>query len=111
MKFEPMKPTLKAPGPKHLKAKYDKLLSNAAFKFKLRRYTWVARAYRRRRCDPGTGLPAPTDLRDLAGGVIQNSHSLLQRRGPYLPPLLCTSVPAFTLKVPSNRYIASRAER
>ena len=34
-----MKPTLKAPGTKRLKLKYDNLLSSFAFKFNLRRYT------------------------------------------------------------------------
>jgi hypothetical protein len=34
-----VKPTLKAPGPKHLKLQYDRLLSSFAFSFKLRRYT------------------------------------------------------------------------
>jgi hypothetical protein len=34
-----MKPTLKAPGIKLLKVKYDKRLSKPAFKFNLRRYT------------------------------------------------------------------------
>jgi hypothetical protein len=34
-----MKPTLKAPGSKRLKLKYDKMLSSFAFKFNLRRYT------------------------------------------------------------------------
>jgi hypothetical protein len=35
-----MKPVLKAPGTKRLKLKYDCLLSNVAFGFNLRRYTW-----------------------------------------------------------------------
>ena len=30
---------MKAPGTKHLTLEYDKLLSNVAFKFKLRRYS------------------------------------------------------------------------
>ena len=34
-----MKPTLKAPGAKRLKLKYDELLSNIALKFNLRRFT------------------------------------------------------------------------
>jgi hypothetical protein len=34
-----MNPTLKAPGTKRLKLKYDELVSNFAFKFNLRRYT------------------------------------------------------------------------
>ena len=36
----PIKPTLKPPGTKRLKLKYDELLSNFAFNFNLRRYTW-----------------------------------------------------------------------
>jgi len=36
-----MKLTLKAPGSKRLKLKSDKLLSNVAFKFNLRRYMVV----------------------------------------------------------------------
>ena len=51
VQVEPMKPVLKAPGTKRLNPKYDKLLSNVAFKFNLRRYTaargarttWTAR--------------------------------------------------------------------
>ena len=35
---EPIKPTLKAPGIRLLKLKYDGPLSHVAFKFKLRRY-------------------------------------------------------------------------
>jgi len=34
----PIKPTLKVPGSKHLKPKYDEPLLNFAFNFKLRRY-------------------------------------------------------------------------
>ena len=37
MQVDPMKPTLKAPGIKLLEVKYDKPLSNFAFKFNLRR--------------------------------------------------------------------------
>ena len=36
---DPIKPTLKAPGSKRLKLKYDELLSSFAFNFNLRRYT------------------------------------------------------------------------
>jgi len=39
VQINPIKPTLKAPGIKLLKLKYDKPLSNLAFKFNLRRYT------------------------------------------------------------------------
>ena len=46
MQVDPIKPTLKAPGTKRLKLKYDKMLSNIAFKFNLRRYTKGARAVR-----------------------------------------------------------------
>ena len=38
MQVDPIKPTLKAPGITRLKLKCDKLLSNFAFKFNLRRY-------------------------------------------------------------------------
>ena len=38
MQVDPIKPTLKAPGTKRLNLKYDELLSDVAFKFKLRRY-------------------------------------------------------------------------
>ena len=39
MQVDPIKPTLKAPGSKLLKLKYDELLSSFAFNFNLRRYT------------------------------------------------------------------------
>jgi len=38
VQFDPMKPTLKAPGSKRLKLGYDELLSHFAFKFNFRRY-------------------------------------------------------------------------
>ena len=38
MQVDPIKPTLKAPGPQLLKPKFYELLSSFAFKFKLRRY-------------------------------------------------------------------------
>ena len=38
MQIDPIKPTLKAPGARCLKLKYDAPLENTAFKFKLRRY-------------------------------------------------------------------------
>jgi hypothetical protein len=44
VQVDPIKPTLKAPGIKLLKLKYDKPLSNFAFKFNLRRYNMAARA-------------------------------------------------------------------
>ena len=40
VQIKPMKPTLKAPGTERLTLKYDEPLSNFAFKFNLRRYTW-----------------------------------------------------------------------
>ena len=43
MQVDPIKLTLKAPGMKLLKLKYDKPLSKFAFKFKLRRYTEMLR--------------------------------------------------------------------
>jgi len=43
VQIDPIKPTVKAPGPQHLKLEYDGLLSNFGFKFNLRRYTWATR--------------------------------------------------------------------
>jgi hypothetical protein len=40
VQVDPMKPTLKAPLSKILKLKCDELLSNVAFKFNVRRYSW-----------------------------------------------------------------------
>jgi hypothetical protein len=53
-----MKPMSKAPGSKLLKLKYDKLLSNVAFNFNLRRYSqeflkWALQP-------PGRGLHSST---------------------------------------------------
>ena len=42
MQVDPIKPTLKAPGSKRLKLEYEKLLSNCAIIFRLRRYSWAA---------------------------------------------------------------------
>jgi hypothetical protein len=41
VQVDPIKPTLKAPRTWCLKVTRDKLLSSFAFKFNLRRYTWV----------------------------------------------------------------------
>ena len=38
MQVDPVIPTLKAPGSKHVKLEYDALLPNVAFNFNLRRY-------------------------------------------------------------------------
>jgi hypothetical protein len=39
VQVDPIKPTVKAPGTKRLKLKYDATLSKFAFKFNLRRYS------------------------------------------------------------------------
>ena len=45
VQVDPMTPMLKAPGPKPLKLKCDKLLSTCAFRSNLRRFSWgVCRA-------------------------------------------------------------------
>ena len=41
MQVDPIKLTVKAPGNKRLKLKYDEVLSNSAFKLNLRRYIAV----------------------------------------------------------------------
>ena len=45
----------------------------------------AARAYRRRRCDPATGRPAPTDLSDLAEAVVDEGF-VRALGAPRLPP-------------------------
>ena len=40
MQVDPIKPTLKASGSKHLKLEHEKPLSNSAFKFILHLYIW-----------------------------------------------------------------------
>ena len=39
MQADPIKPTLKPPGTKLLRLKYEKVVSNLAFNFNLRRYS------------------------------------------------------------------------
>ena len=39
MQLDPIEPTLKPPGTKRLKLKYEKLVSSFGFNFNLRRYT------------------------------------------------------------------------
>jgi len=58
VQVDPIKPTLKAPGSKRLKPNCDELLSNFAFKFKVRRYMkaklrWLKIANILRRTDKG----------------------------------------------------------
>jgi len=48
VQVDPIKPKLKPPGTKRLKLKYDELLSTFAFKFNLRRYSWVTQDARRK---------------------------------------------------------------
>jgi len=40
VQVDPLIPMLKAPGTKRLKLNYDEPLSNFAFEFNLRRYSW-----------------------------------------------------------------------
>jgi len=61
VQVDPNKPTLKAPGTKHSELQYDKLLSNLALKFNLRRSILDLS-----RCDLSGPLPdAIGDLRGL----------------------------------------------
>ena len=49
VQVDPIKPTMKAPGAKRLKLKYDEVLSNFAYNLNLRCYSWGTGAGRRRR--------------------------------------------------------------
>jgi hypothetical protein len=56
VQFDPIKSTLKAPGSKRLKLEFDELLSNFAFKSKLRRYSLASPAAA---AEAGKRLAAP----------------------------------------------------
>jgi len=56
VQVDPIKPILKPPGTKRLKLKYDKLLSNVAFNFNLRRYTVAQKEARETGCTARQGL-------------------------------------------------------
>ena len=58
MQVPPIKLTLKAPGTKRLKPKYDEPLSSIGFKFNLRRYTMMRAA-----------KAAKAAVADKAGGI------------------------------------------
>ena len=64
MQDNPIKPTLKAPGTKRLKLKYDELLSTFAFKFNLRRYNMDAGL---------SSTPVPTPSADGSGETGDNA--------------------------------------
>jgi hypothetical protein len=53
VQVDPNKTTLKAPGIKRVKLKFDKVLSSFAFKFKLRRFSMVADRVVRSPAAPG----------------------------------------------------------
>jgi hypothetical protein len=84
VQVDPMKPMLKPPGTNLLKLKYDKPLSNIAFKFNWRRYTSAA-----------SRPPSSTSA----------SSSPASRQG--LPD--CS--PRHSMPIGRFRYIASRAPR
>ena len=88
---DPIKPTLKAPGAKRLKLKYDEPLSNVAFTFNMRRYTrgWRRHTGMWRRCcgrcgAARTGTPCAARSRTRActppcgtrqAALTHNTHS------------------------------------
>ena len=76
MQVDPVKPTLKAPGIKLLKLKYDTPLSNFAFKFKLRRYSKGAIA---------AGKDADFVVWDPAAEVVVGGGGIGGLVGPNLP--------------------------
>jgi len=75
VQVDPIKPTTKAPASKSLNLKYDKLLSNVAFKYSLRHYSvglrWRLRRLRPRHRGFSTGLAASPHLtcRPRRGGT------------------------------------------
>ena len=67
VQVEPMKPRFKAPGSKHLKLKYYKLLSSFAFKFYLRRYTMA----------PHVDLSKAVAPQDNQGAAAASTHTFM----------------------------------
>ena len=68
MHVDPVKPTLKAPGIKLFKLKYDKPLSDFAFKFNLRRYNEVLYSlFRTNNCGTLGGMQGNSSLGVLGG--------------------------------------------
>jgi len=82
VQVEPMKPPLKAPGTKRLKAHYDEPPFNFGFKFNLRRYTGcTARAIHARHLRGRGGVPAVDGQRVRArGGRRRGRQSGLARQ-------------------------------
>ena len=74
VQVDPIKPTFKVPGIKLLQPKYGKPLSNFAFKFNLRRYSWggTAPAPRTGSWRPGVRWPCSRRARATQG---RDSHS------------------------------------
>jgi hypothetical protein len=75
VQVDPIKPKLKPAGTQRLKLKYDELLLNLGFKFKLRRYTKVApMTYAK----PPLGLVDPLPPRTVSK---RDRASAMARRG------------------------------
>ena len=80
VQVDPVKPTLKAPGTKRLKLKYDELLSNFAFPSNLRRYAAGEyldddeRQVGRRRLTPTEQIPL--SLSEMSSGVVTRQKGI-----------------------------------
>jgi hypothetical protein len=78
VRVDPIKSTLKARGIKRLKLKFDKLRSNFAFKFNLRRYAVVAADYA---FVIHTTNPSSGDQGELYAEVVRGLGEVLVGRG------------------------------
>jgi len=83
VQVDPIKPTLKAPVSKSLKLKYDKPVSNVAFKFNLRHYTMAVRH--------GGDSPGPAAYCDAAAAAAAAAAAKVG---------CCKSIPVLNLKAP-----------
>ena len=76
MQVHPIKPTLKSPGTKLLKLKYEKLVSNFAFNFNFCRYTQVLRSLVfAMRCKPESQHILLKNICTMAGAYTRSLFS------------------------------------
>jgi hypothetical protein len=80
VQVDAIKATLKSPGTKRLKVKYDSLLSNSAFKFNLRRYTTGRVAVWLQRWDGEGGLTVDEVTAQAAAGGFEVERVAAEER-------------------------------
>ena len=104
MQVDPIKPALKPPGSHRLKLKYDKLLSNFAFRFNSRRYSPGSGRRRLQQQDSdGGGLAVRLHYRAMF--AEEKSVGMYRQDGT---GLYAASIPAADLPASGKGVIISR---